>query len=287
MEGLLNLRVQPGISLQPPGDVVSAEVTDRSLPGVMRVLDQLGLTTTAGNSVTTSEITSMQSTSSAQAITRDASISSWEEMEGNLARESNMSSNLLGVMFLAGVTATVGIATNALHLVIGAMVVAPGFGPIIRVALGLVSQSGAWQRGLIDTLRGYLALLAGAVVAAAVLRLLNVDLLPGQASYVPRGALAEYWTTINFTTVVVTSAASLLGAVLIAANRTILTVGVMIALALVPAMSIVGMGLVAGQFGVAASGLVRWLFDTSFILVFAALVFAWKQARLYQRTMKL
>ncbi|MBM3492617.1 MAG: hypothetical protein FJX68_19690 [Alphaproteobacteria bacterium] len=48
-------------------------------------------------------------------------------MELVIGKNSNMTGNALLVMLAAGVLAAIGIATNALHIVIGAMLIAPGY----------------------------------------------------------------------------------------------------------------------------------------------------------------
>jgi hypothetical protein len=130
LEGLVGLRVQRGISVQPPGDVVSVEVLNRALPSLMRLLDAQSIGRTAAGSITTSEPTSLISASSAEAIMRDSNEATWEEMEAVIAKETNMTVNTLLLMGACGILAVIGIATNALHLVIAAMVLAPVSSPL-------------------------------------------------------------------------------------------------------------------------------------------------------------
>lgn len=78
-----------------------------------------------------------------------------------------MTAGKLGVMATAGFLAGLGLVSGTLHLVIGAMVIAPGFEPFSRLALGLIEGSRAWQRGLLDIAKGYAALAAGAALSAA------------------------------------------------------------------------------------------------------------------------
>jgi hypothetical protein len=98
LEGLVGLRVQRGISLQPPGDVVSAELTSCALPSLMRLLDAHGIGQASGGSITTSEPTSLISAPSAEAITRDSNEATWEEMEAVIGKETNTTVNTLLLM---------------------------------------------------------------------------------------------------------------------------------------------------------------------------------------------
>ena len=249
----------------------------------MRLLAAHGIGTETGTSYTTSEPVSMVSSSHAASIVRDTSESSWEEIERMAAKESNMTANALLVMALAGMIAAVGIATNALHVVIGAMVIAPGFQPISRIGLGLVAQSPAWRRGLWDTLRGYAVLVAVAALTSLLLDVLGEPALGGGASYLQPGALVSFWMTNDETSFLVTLAAATAGVVLVATNRSVLTAGVMIALALVPSAALVGMALVQGATEVAGDAAARWLVDAVLLFGVSIAVFGWKRARVHRR----
>ncbi len=60
------------------------------------------------------------------------------------------------------------------------MLIAPGFLPLVRVSLGIVAQSPAWRRGLVDLIKGY-----AAVAASATLLLIGMGKQPlgEEASY--------------------------------------------------------------------------------------------------------
>lgn len=287
LDGLLSLRVQRGISLQPPGDVVTVETTDRGLRALLHLLDERGVGRDPGSSITTSEPSAIISSAAASRIAGAGSEGIWEELEVVIGKESNMTANALAVMAIAGVLAAAGLATNALHVVIGAMVVAPGFEPIARIALGAVTRSAAWRRGLVQTAQAYGALVAGAAATGLLLRALGRPLLGQEASYLPAGVLVSYWTTVTPTAVLVSAVASVAGAVLLAMRRSVLTAGVMIALALVPAAAITALALVAGDLPVAGRGVLRWGIDAGLVAGLGALVFGWKQARVHRRKMRL
>ncbi|MBW3625376.1 MAG: DUF389 domain-containing protein [Armatimonadetes bacterium] len=287
IEGILGLRAQKGISLQPPGDVITVEITNRSLPVLSCLLDECGIGHTDGSSITMSEPTSVVSSSSASAVAQDTSESTWEETEVMIGKESNMTASAMWCMAIAGMIAAVGIATNALHLVIGAMVIAPGFEPITRISLGWVSRSHGWQRGIKATALGYLAMLAGAVVATLLLRLFGTPPLGEKGSYLPPGTLITYWTSVTPASVLVTLMAGVAGALLVVTRRSVLTAGVMIALALVPAITIAGMAAVSGEMALAGRGMMRWTLEAGAVALASWLVFAWQQDRIQKRPMRL
>ena len=285
IDGLISLHLQRGISLQPRGDVVSVEVTNRALQPLMNRLIACGIGQSPSASITTNEPISIVSSSSIEALTRDTSEATWEEMEAVIAKESNATGNTLILMGISGLLATIGIATNALHIVIAAMLIAPGFEPITRVGLGTIGRSAAWRRGLSDTMKSYSILVVAAAVTTLVLRGMGKNPLGGEESYLPAGVLISYWTSITLPSLVVTAAASIAGALLISTNRSVLTGGVMIALALIPAATLTGMGVVAGDWGVSSRALMRWIIEVSFVCLFSIGTFAWKQWRVQKRKM--
>jgi hypothetical protein len=284
VDGVVGIRVDSGVSRRPPGDVITVLVTNVALHPLLRILDRHGIPDHR-TSITLSEPAGVISSTAARAISGDTTDIPWEEMEYTVARESNMSTNALITMAAAGVFATVGIAMNALHIVMAAMLIAPGFEPIVRVALGVVSRSAVWKRGLRDMAAGYAALFAGAVLASVALLLLGRSLPSAEATYLHFGDLARYWTTFSGPGLLVAIAAGFSGAVLIANNRSILTAGVMIALSLVPTMAMAGMGLVAGDLGFALVAIGLWLGDVLVIFVTSIAAFAWKGRSVQRRPM--
>jgi hypothetical protein len=281
--GVLGLRVQSGISRDPEGDVITVDVLNRALADMTWLLADLGVGSDAAASFSTSEPISLVASHRAEEIAQDSSEASWEEMEVVIGKNSNMTVNALIVMAIAGVLATVGIATNALHVVVGAMLIAPGFQPIVRIGLGLAGRSRSWQRGILHTVQGYLALAVGAAAASALLRVLGKAPIGSDPSYLPAGVLVGYWTTIEATSLLITFVAGAAGAILVATNRAVLTAGVMVALALVPAAALIGAGAAAGDLRLAAIGGVRWLLEAAIVLSASTLVFAWKRAGVHRR----
>lgn len=274
LQGLITLSVQKGVALKPPGDLVGIEVTDRDLTQLMHILERHGAGNDEQVSISMAEAVGMVSPSSATAIGRDASSSSFDEMDYIIARESNMAIFKVLVMALAGVIAVGGFASNSVHLVIGAMLIAPGFEPLVRVSLGTVTRSPSWRWGLIDTAKGYAALLLAAATTTLLLILAGQPVLHGKSGYLPRGVLVDYWTTFTLTATIVTIAAALTGALLIAAGRSVLTAGVMVALALVPSAALTGAGLAAGDLEVAGLAALRWFHDAAIVAVSAFVVLA-------------
>ncbi len=287
IEGVTGIRVQRGVSLRPSGDLVTVDLTNPALLRLMQRLQARGLGATPESSITTSTVLSSISSPSIGLLTREPSDATWEEMESSLLKESNTTANTLLLMFCAGVIAVIGVATDVIHVVVGAMLIAPGFEPLTRIALGLVAHSRAAWRGLADLVRLYLALMVGALATTLALLAMGENPLGSGSGYLAAGSLLSFWTTLSATSAIVSAVASVAGAVLIATNRSILTAGVMIGLSLVPAMSVAVMGVVLGEWAVSGQALMRWLIDLVLVVVMSLLVFAWKRRSVQRRRMML
>lgn len=285
VQGLVGLRVERGVSIKPPGDVITVEITNRSVNRLLRLLEQNGVGREVSGSITTSEPFSLISASSSGEIEQDINDVPWEEIALLIHNETNMNANMVILMAIAGAIAAVGIATNALHLVIGAMVIAPGFQPLVHIALGTIAQSTDWRDGIANTIKGYGSLIVGAGITGILLQLLGIPPLTSQPSYLPTGVLVSYWTNINPTAILITVVAGSAGGILMATRRSVLTAGVMIGLALIPAATLMSLGLVTANLDIAGKGLLRWAIEVTIVIVTSALVFTWKRIRVQRRKM--
>jgi hypothetical protein len=281
-DGLIGLQVQRGISLYPPGDSVTAVVSTPTMSRVMRLLQEREIGSSSDSSILTSDLASVISPAVRETMGTEPSDLSWEEIETEMAKESNMTPNALLLMAIAGGVAAAGIATNALHLVVGAMVIAPGFEPVTRVSLGVVTGGAAWRHGLLHLAKGYAALIAGAVLVSLLL-LASGTSLGGESTYLPAGELVSYWTNITLPGLLVSALAGAAGALLIATDRSVLTAGVLITLALIPSAALIGMMLVMWDLPLLGGAALRWLIDAALVAITAFPVFVWHGARLERR----
>lgn len=277
IEGVTGIGLHKGVSIRPKGDMITVELTNPALLELMRRLEARGLGKSADSSIVTGQLLSSVSSPDARQLTREPSDATWEEMESSLLKESNTNRNTLFLMFAAGVMAAIGVSTNTLHVVIGAMLIAPGFEPITRIGLGLVTGSQASKRGAHDLLRLYLALMLGAAVTTLMFLAAGKPPLSSEPGYLGDSALLTYWTSLTLTSTVVTAMSAIAGAILVATNRSVLTAGVMTGLALIPAMTIAVMALIVGEWAVCGLAIVRWLIDCVLVLLLSVLVFVWKR----------
>ena len=287
VEGLLELQVFRKVSIEPPGDVIKLSIPNTHLHEVMRRVDKYGLGRVNGVSLSSSEPDSLIPTKSSYGIERDINEGSWEEMEMTISNDSNTSINTLLIMFISGSLATIGIATNSLHIVIGGMLVAPGFMPITRVALEIVGKHPGWYYGSFDFFKGYLVLIIGATLTAVLLNALGYSPMEATSTYYkPEKDLLSYWTTITSTSLLASAAASIAGALLVATKKSVFTSGVMIGLALVPTAAIIGIGTISGDFELAGKAFLRFILDVALVLILSLAVFLWVRLYYHKRNFR-
>jgi uncharacterized hydrophobic protein (TIGR00271 family) len=269
--GVVGFSVHRGASMKPPGDVVTIQTTNEGF------LELLGLLSghDIGNetSIVTSEPRSLVSATSQKQIDQETNEASWPEMAALMRRDTNITTNYLLAMFFAGFVAACGLLADTLHIVIGAMLMAPGFEPLIRVPFGfLARERDSWLQGLTSTVVGYAVLIVGGALGLAAMSLLG-QVEPELTDH----EWIAYWSNVDPSAFPIALAAGAVGAVIVAAHRSVLTTGVMIALALIPSAAIIGMAIVVGDFGLAAVGLMRWSVDAACVAVAGGLVFLVKR----------
>jgi hypothetical protein len=273
---VLQVQLYRGASVQPPGDVIQVTLTSKQLGEIMRILDRYKLGQPDGISLSSSDPDGYIPTSPSVVLMRDTQESSWEEIEMTISKDSNTSLNIMIVMFFSGVITTLGLATNVIHIVIAGMLVAAGFMPISRIAVGLIAGYDTWKYGIIDFIKGYLLLMAGAAITTIILKNTGSNPLNGSAEYyVLTKQLSSYWTTITFPSILASFAAGIVGAVILATKKTIFASGVMIGLALIPSASIVGISAASAQWPTMMDAFVRFMTDVLIVFFCSVIIFAW------------
>jgi hypothetical protein len=285
IEGISSLSAQKGGSVKPKGDVIRMTVSNAALHDVMRAVETRNLHEDTGVSITTSDLLSSISAAQGKATRLDRSETTWEEMEEMIGQQSNMTANAVIVMAAAGIFAAVGIVIASLHFVIAAMLIAPGFMPLTRIALGILSRSDVWQRGLLDLMKGYLALIVSAALTILFFNALGTPGLSFKDTYLADHQLVNFWLEITPPGILVSAIGAIVGTVLVASNRSVLTGGAMIALALVPTAALSGMFLVMGEYGLMGQAFLRWVIEVLLVLAGGVVVLAWKRAEVQKRDM--
>ncbi|MBM3604318.1 MAG: DUF389 domain-containing protein [Alphaproteobacteria bacterium] len=274
LDGVAAILVHEQASHLPPGDLVVLRGTNQAAEQVVRIAADMRLIE-SGGALAINEPLGLASGERRRKIESDSSDSTWEEIDTLLRRDTNPSLNFLGMMALAGAVAGAGLMQDILHIVIGAMLIAPGFEPLVRISHGVAcGLRDSALRGLISAGLAYLVLALGAILGMFVAIWLDPTLALAD---LPSREWVQFWTNIKLGSVAIALFAGLAGALVVNSHQTVFATGVMIALALVPGMAIFGMGLAAGMPSLALLGVGRWAVDAACVLIASALVFGLKR----------
>lgn len=277
VSGVASVSLQVGASVSPPGDVVGIEATNEATLAILKLLDEEGAF--ERGSVTLSEPTAVLAPPHLAELDRQGNEGAWEEVGEQLRRDTNVTVNFLLLMAASGAIAGFGLVSDTLHVVVGAMLIAPGFEPLLRIIFGVLGRLHGPGAGLRSSLAGYLALAAGAAAASPLALLLQGRAAAG----LPELQWAGYWSSVQASGVVVSLLAGAAGAIVVSARLTVFATGVMVALALVPSMALVGLGLASGNLGLALGGLLRWGTEVGCVLAAGGTVLTIKRRVLHHR----
>jgi len=268
----------PGAALEPPGDIVEADVAREAADGLLGSLADLHLGDRS--TITLSALDSALGPELERARKRapgdgdDAVV--WDQLAEQTAQQSELSASFLLLLVIATLIASVGLLIDSQVLIVGAMVLGPEFGPLAAIAVGLVRRRGA------RSLAGARALAVGFPVAIAVTAA-GVWLLD-LAGVVPAGYLAGQRPLTSFVSspdvfsVVVALLAGTAGTVSLTASKSSTLVGVFISVTTVPAAAEIGTALVTGQPHLAAGAAVQLAVNLVCIVVAATSTLALQRA---------
>jgi hypothetical protein len=274
IEGVLALSVERDAGVKPPGDVVTVHALNRSIDDVLAAASHAQ--ERGRIAVATGGISSMVATGAQAAIDDDADETPWEEFERSLRHHGRLSVNFLVLMVLGGAIAVAGLLSppvpQALALAACA-VLAPAFEPVAMLGVALVRRSGyAIRRAVVSVVVGYLLMAAGGGLAFVVLRALGLaspkTLSSSEGMHLIIDPTAADW--------LVAAAGALAGLVIVTSFREAVLAGALIALALVPAAGVLGMGVVTLDAGLALEGLQRLGGDMAVVVVLGGLVVLFK-----------
>jgi uncharacterized hydrophobic protein (TIGR00271 family) len=150
---LATMRNNPGVvhvtfvrdaAVDPPGDLVQADVVREAADGVLTDLCALGVDHIGGITLGVLD-TVLSDAADAAAVAApgdpaDAVV--WDELIARTGGDSQLTLTYLAFLTLACLIAVVGVVTDSPVTVVGAMVVGPEFAPLAALAVGLVLHRG-------------------------------------------------------------------------------------------------------------------------------------------------
>lgn len=284
-EHVVGLSVQRGASIKPPGDIVVVQTLNRGADAVMLAAAEAGRHGPV--SVATAELASLSDAEHQSAIDGDVDEAIWEELEAGLRHQGRITPNYLALMGLGGALAGAGLLATgepALQVTaaIAAAVIAPGFEPIAKVSLGVVlNRREVLWRGAQSTLAGYAVLIGAAALTYALLAALGAA--PSGRALADSSAV-KHIAAPSWPDLLVSFCGALSGVIIQSAYRRSVIAGALIAMRIIDAAALVGLGVALARVDLALQGLQRFGIDLLLISGAGLLVFALKQAFLHRRS---
>ena len=142
MPTVIGLGVVRGKSIKPVGDELTLTVLNLGADEVVSCIAKTchGL----DYSIATSELDSLIDPMNHAIIGEDHDEAIWEEMETGLRHSGKVTQNYMALMSIGGMLATVGLVSDPAHQAVSfvaAAVLAPGFDPLAKVALGTLHRN--------------------------------------------------------------------------------------------------------------------------------------------------
>lgn len=231
----------PAGSIQPEGDVVLADVPGEAASHVIEQLRRLGVDQTGSITVEWNDTVLSNLARETERIAPGAGTDAvvWETVRARAVETAEVSFTFAWFMMLAALIAAIGILTDSVILVIGAMVLGPEFGPMAGLALAALERR--------PRLAGHAAwalwsgfTLAIAAAAAGTLFFRAIGSAPSDPN-------AERVATIFISnpdeyTIAVALVAGIAGMLSLTTNRGGALIGVFISVTTIPAAADIGVG---------------------------------------------
>ena len=248
-----NLIYLERVARKPEGDVILCDVAREDASVIISDLRELEID--REGSIAIEEIdaqiseVAIQAEKAAAGLPSDAVV--WEEVESRTQENVELSASFLAFMVVATLIAAVGILTDQLILIIGAMVVGPEFGPLAGFCVALVHKRGDLVR------RSLTALMVGFLLAIAACLLLT--LLLDATSLIPDDfsqdghPFTEFISNPDHFSVIVAALAGIAGVLSLTSMKSGALVGVLISVTTIPAAANIGVAAALGDSEVAGA----------------------------------
>ncbi len=246
--GAVHLTVVRGAAVDPPGDLVEADVARETADEVLAALSALGVDHTGGITVEPVDTVLSDAADAAERAApgdpADAVV--WDELIARTGDDSRLTFTFLAFLTLACLLAVIGVVTNSPVTVVGAMVVGPEFAPLAAIAVGLVLRRGDLVR------RAALALGVGFPLAMLVAA--AGALLGEWAGLIDPGVLrdteqVDFIYDVGAFSFIVALLAGAAGMLSLTSAKSAALVGVFISVTTVPAAGFAVVAATAGEWG--------------------------------------
>jgi uncharacterized hydrophobic protein (TIGR00271 family) len=236
-----------GVARRPHGDAILCDVAREDASIVVSDLRELGVH--ERGSIALEDIDSEISAAATQAEKQASGLPSdavvWEEVETRTSENVELSASFLAFMVLAVLIGAIGIITDQLVLIIGAMVVGPEFGPIAGLSVAAVQRrADLARRSLIALVVGFPVAITAAFLGTLLLE--GLDLIP--EDFTQEGhPLTDFISKPNEFSAIVALLAGFAGVLSLTNAKSGALVGVLISVTTIPAAANIAVAAALGD----------------------------------------
>ncbi len=182
-----------------------------------------------------------------------------------VSKQARLTASYLVFMATAGVLAAVALLTNSIPILIGSMVIAPALPPLGLVSLAIVVRKPKLAiRALTTAFLGFLIAMVFAMLTTWVLNITHV--IPAETNLLGKELLDER-VKPGWYSVIAAMAAGVAGSIALIKQKTDTLVGVVAALALVPAIAAAGIAFLSKNPVMGFGGLLLLSINVGFIII--------------------
>jgi uncharacterized hydrophobic protein (TIGR00271 family) len=244
---ITNLWHLPNAAIRPPGALVSCDVAKEEGSTVIAELKQLELDKKGSIAVESVDASisavAEEAERAAPGMPVDAIV--WEEVEDRVSESASLSVSFLVFIMVATMIAAIGIITDSIPLIIGAMVVGPEYGPLAGVCVALIEgRRHLVVRSLTALAVGFPIAIAAAGMLTWVLRVTGVA--PNELGTPDERELTLFISQPNWYALIVALVAGVVGMLALVSAKSGALVGVLISVTTIPAAGNVGVAIVYG-----------------------------------------
>lgn len=246
IEAVTNVIHLRGASLKPVGDVVLCDVAREEGSIVVAGLRDMGIESSGSIAIEAVEVSLSEAADEAEhhAAGSAADAVLWEEVEARTSESAEPSVSFLMFMVLATLIAAVGILTDSVILVIGAMVVGPEFGPLAGVCVAVIERRGSLALHSLTALAlGFPVAIAGAWILTTVLLAFDVTATKLGAPMAQTSFIAHP----DVHSAIVAVLAGIAGMLSLTTSKSGALIGVLISVTTIPAAAYVGVAAAQGN----------------------------------------
>jgi uncharacterized hydrophobic protein (TIGR00271 family) len=276
--GATNVVHHPAYARRPAGDLVAVDVSRDAAGVLLADLAELGIdrhgavTVIPIEAALSPEVERMHAHEGSGAVV-------WEQVAARTSEWTELDGEYLVFMALAAIIAAVGLLTDSVVLVIGAMILGPDFGPLAGISVALATR----QRAALS--RSLAALGVGFAVAAAVAWAFTA--IARATDLAPEGwepaILTDFVSHPNRWSAVVALAAGIAGMLSLTTVKSGALVGVLVSVTTIPALANMGLAAAYRDWGSVEGSAIQLAVNVACILAAGVATLAVQRALFRRR----